>query len=178
MKIGIISDTHRNRDYLLAVVDHLTKKERINTLYHLGDDWDDVTEFAGRVVDVLQVPGTYDPKYRDGSAPVKIFETIQGITILLVHTAEKDLKPEDLIKADIILSGHTHTAEIRFDDKVLYINPGHLKGARDRNMPPSYAILTIGDTEIEAKIYSLEHKALHSIVLDRTGTGFQKRYQS
>ena len=90
MKIGIVSDTHKNMNLLDQVVYWMTQRQRITTLYHLGDDYDDTKEIGEQFSELVQVPGIYDERYRTGLLPAKVFETILGITLLLVHHLDKD----------------------------------------------------------------------------------------
>jgi uncharacterized protein len=168
MKIGIISDTHRNTEYLITVVDWLIKRHRISSVFHLGDDYDDSRALTEKYIEVVQVPGIYDQGYREQSLPKKLTETIQGLNIFLVHTLEKDATKEDLIRSDIILHGHTHKYEIRLEDGLLYVNPGHCKGPLDKNAPPSFGLLDIQDKNVNVKIFSLDFKVLQEMSLVRS----------
>jgi uncharacterized protein len=174
MKIGIISDTHRNKALLSEVVEWLVKRQRISMLFHLGDDYGDVMELTDRFIEVVQVPGIYDAEYKNGSSPATVVETIQGLDILLVHALEKDLSREDARTADIILFGHTHRAEIKLEDGLLYINPGHLKGPMDKNMPPSFGVLDIQDKNVNIKIFGIDFKIVQEMALLRSGSGLFK----
>jgi uncharacterized protein len=174
MKIGIVSDTHRNREYLGKAVDWLQKKHKIAMIYHLGDDYDDVMALTDNYIEVVQVPGIYDPRYIDKSLPSKIFESVQGLSILLIHSIDKDLTDNDKMKSDIIIHGHTHKAELNMDDGILYINPGHLKGPLDKNTPPSFGLLDIQDRNVITTIFNLEYRVLHQIELLRSENGLYK----
>ncbi len=175
MKIGIVSDTHRNREYLHKAVDFLMLKHKIAALYHLGDDYDDVQDLGEKHLEVVQVPGVYDERYRNGSLPAKVSETVLGLQILLVHTIDKDLTAEDIAKSDIILHGHTHKAEIRLDDGDLYVNPGHLKGKLDKNMHPSFGLLGIEDNQVTIKIFSLDKlEEIQAMTLIRSESGLYR----
>ncbi|KMQ51934.1 phosphoesterase [Chitinispirillum alkaliphilum] len=174
MRIGIVSDTHRNLSYLNKAVDFLISKHKIASLYHLGDDYDDVSELGDRYLDVVQVPGIYDERYRNGSLPSKQTETVMGLQILLVHSIDKDLTREDVAKSDIILHGHTHKAEIRLDDGKLYVNPGHLKGPFDKNMEPGFGMLSILDREVCVSIFDLDFKETDSMTLIRSESGLYR----
>lgn len=174
MKIGIVSDTHRNKEYLTNVIDWMVNRQKISALYHLGDDYDDMKDMGDLFLEIVQVPGTYDERYKNGKLPAKAFETILGITILLVHSLEKDIKDEDISKSDIILYGHTHHEELRLEDGRLYMNPGHLKGAKDKNMPPTFGMLSIMDREITATIYSVQFKPVQTLELLRSECGLYK----
>lgn len=171
MKIGVVSDTHRNKEYLSEVVTWLVSRHHITTLYHLGDDYEDVIDLGDMGIEVVQVPGIYHARYRKGSLPVKQRETVLGLQILLVHALEKDVTDEDRRVSDIILFGHTHRAQIILDDGLLLMNPGHLKSAMDKNAKPSFGLLDIQDRTVAAKIFGLDHKEIESMVLVRSESG-------
>ena len=168
MKIGVVSDTHRNTEYLLQAVEWLIKRHKIAALYHLGDDYDDVMSLTDAYIEVVQVPGIYDDRYRDRSLAAKITENVQGLSILLVHALDKDLSDTDVLRSNIILHGHSHRYELRLDDGLLYMNPGHLKGPIDKNAPPSFGLLDIQDKNVQAKIFGLDFKTLQEIDLLRS----------
>jgi uncharacterized protein len=168
VKIGLVSDTHRNTEYLCTVVEWLVKRHRISSLFHLGDDYDDSLNLTDKYIEVVQVPGIYDIGYKDGSLPGKILETIQGLSILLLHSLDKDLTQEDVMRSDIILYGHTHRFEIKLEDGLLYINPGHLKGPMDKNAPPSFGLLDVQDKNVNVKIFNLDFKVLQEMALLRS----------
>jgi uncharacterized protein len=174
MKIGIVGDTHRNKENLNTVVEWLLKRQRISMLFHLGDDYSDVMALTELYVEVVQVPGLYDKEYTGKSAPATLIETIQGLDILLVHALDKDLTREDALRSDIILFGHTHHPEIRLEDGVLYMNPGHLKGPIDKNVPPSFGLLDIQDKNVSAKVINLDFKVIQEMSLVRSGSGLYK----
>ena len=174
MRIGIVSDTHRNKEYLDEAVDFLISRYKIVSLYHLGDDYDDVSDLADRYLHLVQVPGVYDERYRTGLLSPKATEIVLGLQILLVHSIDKDLDNDDIVRSDIILHGHTHKEELRVVDGKLYINPGHLKAPVDKNMAPSFGLLTIMDREVKASIFTLDKKEINSITLIRSENGLYK----
>jgi putative phosphoesterase len=174
MKIGIVSDTHRNKEYLTNAIEWMVSKQKISSLYHLGDDFDDLGDLSELYLDVVQVPGVYDERYKNGSLPSKIFETVLGLNILLVHFLEKDAAQDDIQRSDIILFGHTHKEELRLDDGKLYCNPGHLKGPLEKNMPPTFAILVIEDRNVNVIIYNMQFKPVRSMELIRSESGLYK----
>ncbi|HEX7509726.1 MAG TPA: metallophosphoesterase family protein, partial [Chitinivibrionales bacterium] len=71
-------------------------------------------------------------------------------------------------RSNIILHGHSHRYELRLDDGLLYMNPGHLKGPIDKNAPPSFGLLDIQDKNVQAKIFGLDFKTLQEIDLLRS----------
>lgn len=174
MKIGVVSDSHRNKELLQNAVEWLVSRQKIAALYHLGDDYDDVKELGDLFLEILQVPGIYDPRYKNKQLPAKINETIFGISILLVNSLEKDVNDDDLMKSDVIMHGHTHKYELRLEDGKLFMNPGHLKGPLDKNMPPTFGMLSIGEKDVTATIYNMNFKVEHSLELLRSEGGLYK----
>lgn len=174
MKIGIVSDTHRNVDLIEEAVDWLIKKHRINMLYHLGDDYDDVKVLQERYLQIVQVPGIYDERYKNGTLPAVATEMVSGLTVTLVHCLEKDLSRQDLEHSDIIVYGHTHRAELKLDNGRLFMNPGHLKGPLDKNMPPSFGLLSVDEKGVHASVFAMNGKPIHVMNLAHTETGLYK----
>ncbi|HMD67730.1 MAG TPA: metallophosphoesterase family protein [Chitinivibrionales bacterium] len=168
MKIGVVSDTHRNIEYLVEAADWLCSRQKIAMLYHLGDDYDDVKALADKYIDIVQVPGIYDERYADGSLPKKIVENVLGVRIMLVHSMEKDVTPKDKMTVDIILHGHTHHSGLTVEDGLLCMNPGHLKGPKDKNFPPTFGLLDIQDKNIHAAIFGLDFKQVSSMEVFRS----------
>ena len=46
----------------------------VSMLCHLGDEYDDIAELKDLYTELLQVPGIYDSRYKDGSLPAKLSE--------------------------------------------------------------------------------------------------------
>jgi len=152
----------------------MVQRQHIHTLYHLGDDFDDVAGLADQFSEVVQVPGVYDERYRNGTLPAKIFESLLGVTVMLVHSIDKDLVTEDISRSDVILHGHTHHQELRLDDGKLFFNPGHLKGPMDKNMAPSFGVLEIQDREVIATIYNLDFQPVNEMDMIRSESGLYR----
>lgn len=174
MRIGVVSDTHRNGEFLEKVVNWLVQRQHIRTLYHLGDDYDDVVAIGDQFSELVQIPGIYDERYKNGQLPAKVFESILGLTLMLVHSVDKDADSDDISRSDVILHGHTHKAELHIDDGKLYFNPGHLKGALDKNMPPTFGLLEVHDREVVASIYNLDFKEVQRLELIRSESGLYR----
>lgn len=174
MKIGVISDTHRNIDLMDSAVNWLINKHHIAAVYHLGDDYDDAAALQEYYIETVQVPGIYDPRYKNGELKAVEFQNIVGLTIMLVHALDKDASDSDIQKSDIILHGHTHHEELRLDDGKLFMNPGHLKGPLDKNMPPTFGLLSILDREVQATIFNIDFKIVRNLQLIRSESGLYK----
>ena len=173
MKIGIVSDTHRNIEYLKSVAGYLVNRQKVSPCI-IWATIDDVKELDELYLEIVQVPGIYDHRYKSGKLAAKVFETILGLNILLVHSFEKDVQEDDIARSDIILFGHTHHYELRLEDGRLYMNPGHLKGPMEKNMPPTFGMLTIMDREVIATIYSIQFKPVQTLELLRSEGGLYK----
>ncbi|MCU0608872.1 MAG: metallophosphatase family protein [Chitinispirillaceae bacterium] len=174
MKIGIISDTHGNAELFEKAVEWLTQNQKISLLYHLGDDYGDVALLGNLFIDTIQVPGIYDERYLNKTLPAKLIEIVSGLSILLVHSFDKDATKDDIRRSDIILSGHTHKEELRLVDGKLFMNPGHCKGQLDKNMPPTFGLLTIQDRTVTADIFGMNFKLVRTMDIVRSESGLYK----
>jgi uncharacterized protein len=174
MKIGVVSDTHRNTELLGRVVEWLSARQGVSALYHLGDEYEDMAAVGDTYLDVVQVPGIYHPGYRDGSLPAKVIETVLGLRILLLHSSEKDLGSDDLGSADVVLSGHTHRPELRVADGRLYMNPGHLKADVDKQAPATFGVLDVQDLRVSAAIHNMKFAVVERMELIRSETGLYR----
>ncbi len=63
MLVGVVSDTHGNREGMLLVAERL-KSLGVGILLHLGDDYQDMATLSQAGLEVLGVPGLYCPEYR------------------------------------------------------------------------------------------------------------------
>jgi putative phosphoesterase len=154
MKIGIISDTHNNSEYTSKAVKYLKHEEKVKKIYHLGDEWEDIPVAAKEGVPIITVPGIYAEQYKDPSIPNKIVEEINGFNIILTHDLN-DLTREDIEGNDIILSGHTHSYELKCSLGKLYLNPGHLKEEYHKGRIATFASIKIGESGVKAKIFDI-----------------------
>ena len=174
MKIGIVSDTHRNRELLNDVVDWMIAKRHISTLYHLGDDYPDTEDLFDKGIDIVQIPGLYDEVFKNGSVPPTRVENVHGLSILLVHSLDKEATHDELIINQIILHGHTHKHEMHLIDGVFYCNPGHCKGPMDKHDPATFAVLDIQDETVRAEIFDLKYEVVQEMRLVREENGLYK----
>lgn len=162
MRIGVVSDTHKNLDYLRDTVRALLDMHA-DLIVHLGDDYEDtevLDEFD--VVQTIRVPGVYDPEYEDRNIPHRLLENILGWKVLVSHTpgvhsndAPGDLDPEELCarkEVDILLHGHTHVPSIAQKEGVLHFNPGHLRLQDKKGYTPSFGIIELTPHKVHARI--------------------------
>jgi len=54
------------------------------------------------------------------------------------------------------------------------MNPGHLKGPLDKNLPPTFGMITILDNEVTAAIYNMNFKPVQTLELIRSESGLYR----
>jgi len=165
MKIGVVSDSHKNLTYLRKAVE-LIIKEGAEYIIHLGDDYQDAEILREYPLMCFRVPGVFCPEYFNETIKNRIREEISGIKILITHTLsshkndqKEDLVPEDIIRnkeVDLVLFGHTHLYEIKKEGGVLCFNPGHLQEIMTKGRSATFGIVTIADKEITCTVFDLE----------------------
>jgi hypothetical protein len=166
-KIMVISDTHEDAIATKWVLDYLEEND-INKIIHLGDYYSDALIIEEHGYELIKVPGTWDHLYyQNPSVNNRKFVDIAGWKLFLSHTPEShyndlpdDLKPETIIftgKADIFLYGHTHLAEVKHKNGMIFVNPGHMSNDEERGCPLTYAILEIDEEWLTVSIKRLFH---------------------
>jgi len=150
--------------------DAMVNRFHAEMLFHLGDDYRDAEELVMAGYSVRRVPGLWCPEYHDSRIPKRLIEVFDGITVACAH-ADKDLRHVERAAA-IILTGHTHRAEIALLGRSLYVNPGHLKSRVNQGKPSSYAVVEIGPDEVYSSIYeTASHSLRHETRMPRSQLG-------
>lgn len=138
MKIGVISDTHDQRQRILEAID-IFNKEKVGLVIHCGD-W--VAPFSAARFKALECPikgifGNNDGdknmhRERNGGFieyhDEKMEITVDGRKIFVTHGHLPQLLDDALKsgKYDAVFSGHTHVAHVKKEGKTLWLNPGTL----------------------------------------------------
>ena len=166
MKIGIMSDSHGNIEYVRQAAEYMMEAE-VEYIIHLGDDYYDARILDILPVNVLKVPGIYEAVYQDASVPNRLVEEITGLRILITHTKDShrndlpsDKMPEEFIasrKVDIVLFGHSHSFYAKLEGGILMVNPGHLR-ADDKKGEATFALLDI-NSGVTVTILNMEQEA-------------------
>jgi putative phosphoesterase len=165
MKIGVVSDSHGHVENLRRAVKAMTEAG-VAVIVHLGDDYDDVKALSDQEgTTIIQVPGVFSTYYQEPGIPNRVIEEWEGVRVLLTHTPEahrndlpNDLKPAEVVargEVRLVLSGHSHTPEVKKEGEVVWVNPGHLKDDDKKGYPPTYALLEISGAEIRVRIVDL-----------------------
>ncbi len=134
MLIGVFSDTHDNLTYIDRAIELFTHR-RVQAVIHAGDI---VAPFAAKRLLVCPVPlyviyGNNDgerhglhqvlPQIKDGPLKLEL-----GGRQLLIHHALDWCRQEDILGADVIITGHTHEIVNDLRDGKLFLNPGECCG--------------------------------------------------
>ncbi len=162
MIVAVVSDTHGNREGMLLLAERL-RSLGVQTLLHLGDDYQDLATLAQAGLEVFGVPGLYCPEYRNPQIPNRLVTELGGLKFLLTHTQARsnydipgDPDPEmTCYEVDAVLFGHTHTPALEERQGIAWINPGHLRDRNDRGSSPTFALLHISDAELRVQIHLL-----------------------
>jgi putative phosphoesterase len=162
MIVGVVSDTHGNREGMLLLAERL-KSLGVQTVLHLGDDYQDLATLTRAGLEVLGVPGLYCPEYRDPKILNRQVVELGGLKFLLTHTEARsrfdgpeDLDPEMICyEVDAVLFGHTHAPALEERQGIAWVNPGHLRHRTDRGSPPTFALLHISPLELKVQIRRL-----------------------
>ncbi len=176
MKIGVMSDSHGNIDYVRQAAEYMMEEE-VEHIIHLGDDYYDAHILDILPVNVIKVPGVYEAVYKDASVPNRLVEDIAGLKVLITHTRNShrndlpdDKIPEEYIasrRVDIVLFGHSHTSCAQFEGGILMVNPGHLK-TEDKTGEATFAVLDIKIQDIDVKILNMEGEVKYEGTFDFT----------
>ncbi len=128
IKITVISDTHGNLSAIDKMAQIILESDYV---FHLGDHYDDIKNYAHVLKDKLyRVHGNCDwGNNKDLVVQIgehKIFAThgdLYGAKRGLDKLTEK-AKQEN---CSVVFYGHTHVAEIKKQDGILFVNPGTLQ---------------------------------------------------
>ncbi len=152
-KIGIISDTHNNNFLMTEVCNYLLEKEQVNTIYHLGDNYEDGEYLISLSLPVKVVPGLWCDQFNNWKTPKIIIEEINMVKLAFAHTLDIILNSSGK-ECHILCYGHTHTPIIKKDKNKVFFNPGHLKKKIDRANEASFGIIKFEKEGIYFEIIS------------------------
>ncbi len=178
MRIGVISDSHRELDNVRDAGAFLANELHVDLIVHLGDDEDDADVLRELGPDLIAIPGVFSDRYRDPAVPNRIRTEFGPWRVLITHTPDPhkndlpgDPDPQALVRnhdVDLVLHGHTHTPFVSRRDDVVIVNPGHLRAWDNKGHDASFACLEVRGRELEVTIYSLAAKSiLHTQVFTK-----------
>ncbi|NLC69255.1 MAG: metallophosphoesterase [Clostridiaceae bacterium] len=156
MKILVFSDTHGD---IKKAREAIKKNIDTDLIIHLGDYFRDAqkirAEFPG--IPVEYIYGNSDFMIDDTPAE-KLLE-FEGKRIFMTHGHKYSVKwnYQQLfdkayeLKADVLLFGHTHVAEIVKNGSGYILNPGSISDPRGDSIE-SYAVIEINDGKVELRL--------------------------
>ncbi len=164
MKIGVMSDSQGNIEYVRRAAEYMMEGE-VDHIIHLGNDYYDARILDILPVNVIKVPGVSEALYKDASVPNRVIKDIVGLRVLVTHTKNShrndlpdDKIPEEYIvsrKVDMVLFGHGRSFYARVEGGILMVNPGHLR-ADDRKGEATFAVLDINNEQVGVKILNMK----------------------
>ena len=160
--IGLIADTHVPARAKSLPKEVFEAFKTVDFIIHAGDLVElSVIDELEQIAPVLAVHGNMDVAEVNGALPevnsLKIFDRKIGV----IHDPSSMLgmdKMRELVKEngfDVLVYGHTHNANIKWEGKTLYINPGSPTNPSSLLNKPSVAILTITKEAIIPEIIQL-----------------------
>lgn len=150
MKLLILSDSHKNMNYMCAAVE----REQPDRIIHLGDHEQDAMRLAALYphIPLLSVCGNCD----FGTSPERIVIELEGVRLYLTHGHTLRVK-YGLLRAELaareencnlLLFGHTHQSLFDCYNGLWLCNPGSCSG-KGRI---TYAVLELSDGQIQGRI--------------------------
>jgi hypothetical protein len=156
-----MSDSHNV--ILNSQIEDIKKEGVFDLLIHCGDKYNDAEKFAVElhIEKLLNVPGNCDMSVIGKEST--IIQEIEGKKFIITHghTHNVKLNLNKLMdyakknKADIVLYGHTHKAQNKFIDNILYFNPGSTIFPKDGRA--SFGIIEITKDSFNSRIVPLDN---------------------
>ena len=150
MRIGVISDTHG-----LLRPEALSALAGVELILHAGDvDRPEILDALRRVAPVSAVRGNVDRGAWASRLPLADVVPTDGGNIYMLHDlGALDLDPSAAGLAAVVY-GHSHRHQVRYQDGVLYLNPGSA-GPRRFDLPVTLALLDATPARLGVEILDL-----------------------
>jgi putative phosphoesterase len=151
MLVGVISDTHG-----LLRPEALVALAEAEQILHAGDVGDPrILDALREIAPVTAIRGNVDVHGDCSRLPATEAVEVGGRLFYLVHSVrDLDIDPV-AAEVAVVVSGHSHKPGIERKKGVMYLNPGSA-GPRRFNLPVSVALVTVGESGVEARIVELE----------------------
>lgn len=139
-RIGIISDTH---GLLRPEVEETL--QGCEAILHGGDiNHPKILDKLNQIAPTYAVRGNNDKEWAE-ELPEMLSVSLYGIRFFMMHNKKHIPKEEgDLKNIDIIIYGHSHRYEEKYESDKLFLNPGSC-GPRRFTQPITFAVLTVTD---------------------------------
>ena len=159
MKILVISDTH---GYIGPAQNAIMNNPGVDLVIHLGDNWRDAHKLSLMFPNVQFecIRGNCD--FASNNVPDERLLELGGKRVFITHGHRYAVKKDYgrlyrralELNADLVLFGHTHTADIVEMEKCCMVNPGSTSDPRSRS-PRSCAVIEIENGRISPRIVGL-----------------------
>ena len=160
--VGLISDTHVPKRARCIPKRVFEIFENVDFIIHAGDLVElAVVDELEQIAPVLAVHGNMDGLEVTSALPrlnsLKVFDWKIVVThdqnILCGTNKTQEIAPQK--DFDVFVYGHTHVADIKWEGKVLYINPGSPTDPASVMVKPSVGLLKITKETITPQIIEL-----------------------
>lgn len=138
MLIGVLSDTHG-----LLRPEAINALRSVDHILHAGDVGDPaILDSLRSIAPTTAIRGNIDRSGPCAELPAIEAVELAGLLLYMVHSVhDLDLNPQ-AAGISVVVSGHSHRAEIRSADGVMYLNPGSA-GPRRFRLPITLALLRL-----------------------------------
>ena len=159
--VGLISDTHVPKRARCIPKRVFEVFEKVDYIIHAGDLVElAVVDELEQIAPVLAVSGNMDGIEVTGAFPklnsLKVFDWKIGVihdqNVLSELSKSGNAESSEF---DVYVYGHTHVANIKWDGKILYINPGSPTDPSSLIGTPSVGLLKITKDTITPQIINL-----------------------
>ncbi|MBU1753585.1 metallophosphoesterase, partial [bacterium] len=165
MRIGVTSDTHIPvRGHSLPAI-LIQEFSNVDLILHAGDILTmDVLRELEKLAPVKAVYGNMDKPETSEQLQQKMIIEVESVKIGLFHGSGSKIGLASRIKkefsnnttpiVDCIVYGHTHVPECRFEDNILFFNPG---SPTDTVFAPyrSFGIIEVNGNKIKGKLITI-----------------------
>jgi putative phosphoesterase len=157
--IGLISDTHVPSRAAILPKEVFTSFENVDYIIHAGDLVElSVIDALEQIAPVLAVHGNMDAPEIKNALPALNSLKLLDKKIGVIHNPDVLYgmdQMRELTKTngfDVLVYGHTHNANIKWEENVLYINPGSPTSPSSLLNKPSVALIKITKNTITPEI--------------------------
>ncbi len=102
---------------------------------------------------IVRVASRACPEYAGDGAPRKVMDLVAGNICCLVHD-KSELSRDDIVNATILFHGNSGNAALVQIGPRYFVTPGHLRDPAPDGGPPTFALLEVGERELELVVYS------------------------
>jgi len=169
MRILVIGDTHipNRAKWLPKKIDEFLSSKKFDLVVCTGDLTDrKVLDFLMGLGDVVAVSGNMDhlplPEYQTFKAEGLRFGVVHGHQVYPRGDVNQLKRIALELGVDVLFHGHTHSADVDFDD-VLLLNPGSATGVwsgGNASLIPSFMIVEIDGNLVMVRLFELKEGKL------------------